>query len=111
MPPHISDLGPDVWSPEGIRVLGTPVGTQSFTNRLLEERQAQEQELWNAMPCVSDLQCAWQLLVQCASPRANHVLRTVPPNMCQTYAKAHDDGLWQAAQSLLGDLPGDDGAR
>ena len=31
-------------------------------------------------PKVPDLQCAWQLLVQCAGPRCHHFLRTVPPS-------------------------------
>ena len=30
-PPGLTDLGPDVWSPAGIKVLGTPLGTPEFT--------------------------------------------------------------------------------
>ena len=59
-------------------VLGSPIGTeeliQSFTDRRLEE----ERRLWNATLSVLVLQCAWQLLLQCAGPRCHHVLWTVP---------------------------------
>ena len=53
-----------------------------------------------------DLQSAWQLLVQCAGLRANHLLRTLPPTQSQSYAGKHDEGMWAAAQTLLGGLPG-----
>ena len=35
----------------------------------------------DAIPSVPDLQCAWQLLLQCAGPRCHHLLRTVPPRV------------------------------
>eukprot|EP00973_Karenia_brevis_P005234 718493-Karenia_brevis.AAC.1 len=60
------------------------------------------------MPAVRDLQCSWQLLVQCSVPMANHVLRTVPPSHCEGYAMDHDDGVWDTAVALLGGLPGED---
>ena len=54
------------------------------------------------------MQCAWQLLLQCAGPRANHLLRTLPPSQSRAYAAAHDEGMWAAALALMGPLPGDD---
>ena len=33
----------------------------------------------------------------CGSPRANHVLRTVPPLHIAGYAQAHDDAVWDPA--------------
>ena len=51
-----------------------------MTRRIETERQ-----LWDMIPCVLDHQCAWQLLVQSANPRANHSLRTLP-------------GLWGVAE-------------
>ena len=73
-----------------MKVLGTPVGTKEFTSRLLAERAEEEQQLLDALPDVRDVQCAWQLVVQCAVPRANHVLRTVPPSWSAQYAEDHD---------------------
>ena len=49
----------------------------------------------------------------CASPRANHALRTVPPSEVASYAQLHDDAVWETLVALLGSLPPDeaDGAR
>ena len=105
-PDGFDDLGDDVWSPCGVKVLGTPVGTDEFVQQHLDEKVTDEKKLWEALPEVPDLQCAWQVLVQCAGPRANHLLRTVPPSQSKVYAEAHDRGLWNAAQELLGGLPG-----
>ena len=38
----------------------------------MEERLAEERRLWEAIPHVPGLQCAWQILLQSSSPRANH---------------------------------------
>jgi hypothetical protein len=105
-PPDMALLGEEVWCPAGVKVLGTPVGTDAFVEQLVAERLADEQRLWEAIPEVPDLQCAWQLLLQCAGPRANHLLRTVPPTQVMSYAQRHDNGLWHVAEKLLGALPG-----
>ena len=39
------------------------------------------------------------------APRANHVLRTVPPTWSAKYAKDHDDQVWTAACAAVGGLP------
>ena len=36
----------------------------------IERRLDDEQKLWDAIPSVPDLQCAWQVLLQCAGPVA-----------------------------------------
>ena len=56
---------------------------------------------------VHDLQCAWQLLLQCAGPRCHHFLRTVPPRQSRTYAEGHDQGMREVMVTLLTGLPGD----
>ena len=53
-----------------------------------------------------DLQCAWQILLQSAGPRANHTLRTLPPKLSADYAQGHDEGMWNTATTLLGEVPG-----
>ena len=58
-----------------------------------------------------DLQCAWQLLVQSANPRANHSLRTMPPSSTAEYARAHDDSMWQTVETLLQQTPGTEAER
>ena len=89
-------------------MLGTPLGSDAFVRQHVHERIADEQRLWDAIPEVPGLQCAWQLLLQCAGPRANHFLRTLPPSQSAEYARAHDQGMWTACQALLGGLPGDE---
>ena len=72
MPERMEDLGPSVWSPEGLKILGTPVGTPEFHSEETRERLEVETQLWRAIPWVPDLQFSWQLLVQCSEPRCHH---------------------------------------
>ena len=92
-PKGMSELGNDIWSPEGIRILGIPIGTEEFVSKFVIDRLEEEARLWKAIPTVQDLQCAWQLLLQSASPRFNHMARTLPPSMVAEYARGHDDGI------------------
>ena len=94
---HMEDMGPEVWNPQGLKVLATPVGTWQFHEAASQERLAEEEDFWRCIPWVPDLQCAWQLLVQCAGPRCYHFLRTVP----------HDRGMEQVMSTLLEGLIGD----
>ena len=105
-PPDVQQLGPEAWQAEGIKVLGTPIGGAQFTRELLQTRIDDEQRLWDAIPRVPELQCGWQLLLQSASPRANHMIRTLPPEFSREYAAAHDAGIWRTAVALLGKTPG-----
>ena len=91
-PHHIDDLGPDVWCKDGVRILGTPVGSDSYVETATEERINEEARLWAALPWVPDLQCAWQIILQCAGPSC-HFLRTVPPHQSAKYAEDHDKGM------------------
>ena len=59
-----------------------------------------------AVTWVPDLQCGWQILLQCAGPRCHHILRTLPPSESAEYGQRHDDGMWQAMQALMGGLMG-----
>ena len=46
--------------------------------------------------------CAWLLLTLCASPRANHAIRTVPPTQVACYAAQQDQAIWETLQACLG---------
>ena len=105
IPDNIDQLGPEVWQPEGITVLGTPIGTEQCVSQKMEERLAKEREMWAAIPTVPDLQCAWQLLLQNANPRANHTMRTTLPSVSAAYCHAHDEGMWDTAKTLLDGVP------
>ena len=70
------DCPPEVWSPQGVKILRTPVGTKAFENVACGER-IEEEKLWNAIHWIPDLQCAWQVLVQCVRFRCHHTLHTM----------------------------------
>ena len=111
-PPDMEDMGPEVWNPQGVKVLGTPVGTWHFHEAAAQERLAEEEEFLRCIPWVPALQCAWQLLVQCAGPRCYHFLRTVPPSHSAAYAEGYDLGMQEVTSTLnfswnLEGLPGD----
>ena len=103
-PPTRISSGQEAWQPEGIKVLGTPIGSEAFIREMM--RIADEQRLWDAIPRVPNLQCSWQLLVQSAGARANHVIRTLPPELSAEYASEHDRGMWRTVVAFLGLMPG-----
>ena len=105
-PPEEAELGDEVWSPRGVKILGTPVGSPEFVHALARDRL--DCLLWEAINWVPDLQCAWQILAQCAGPRCHHFVRTVPPSESRSYAEGHDTGMMETMCSLLGGLTGDE---
>ena len=64
-PLNMTELGPDVWSPWGVKIFGTPVGSAEFTEEATQRRLEKERILWDAIPSMPDIQCAWQILLQC----------------------------------------------
>ena len=74
---------------------------------VVAERLVEEQKLWDALPWVPDVQCAWEVLVQCAGPRCHDFLRTLPPSQTGEYPDGHGLGMMQAMESLLGGLTGE----
>ena len=79
-PAGIPELGAAVWRgdkppPErGLLILGSPIGHPEFVRAWAAER--------------TDLQCSWLLLSMCASTRANHALRTLPPSESRGWRRA-----------------------
>ena len=69
-----------MWNSEGIKILGTPVGSDQFVQEVRDSRLEEEGRLWEGLSWVLDVQCAWQILLQCAGPRCHHLLRTIPPS-------------------------------
>ena len=107
-PPGIAELGADVWRGDrpaeerGVKILGTPVGTPEYVRAHARARMEDERRLLDQLPRLPDTQCAWLLLRYCASPRANHLLRTVPPEQLEPYAADHDAAMWEALRGILG---------
>ena len=50
---------------------------------------------------VPDLRSAWLLLLFCAAPRSNHLLRLLPLTVSKGYAKQHDSDLWDTFCTLV----------
>ena len=65
-----------------------------------QKRLVEEQKLWGPVAWVPDVQCAWQVLVQCAGPRCHHFLRTLPPSQTGEHADGHDLGMMQAMERV-----------
>ena len=80
------------------RCWALPKGTPKFVEDVTQRRLEEENRLWEAISSVPDLQCAWQILLQCAGPRCHHLLRTLLPSVSPSYANraqcghAEDDG-------------------
>ena len=100
-------LGRRSVEPTGINILGTPVSSEEFHLPSTRERLGEEEVLWRAIPWVQDLQWAWQLFFQCASPRCKHVLRAVPPSLSAVYAEGHEWGMQATMATSSEGMPGD----
>ena len=113
-PPGIADLGPEVWrgsrppqqrpAATWLRRTGHPHARvrPRLGRRKTRSRRQKKDTLLRELPKLPDLQCAWLLLSFCAAPRANHALRTVPPDLLAPYTAARDAAVWGTLQACLG---------
>ena len=98
-PPEFAALWPGAWkadrddSENGLKILGTPLGRPAFVAQFAQGRVAAEQQLLDQIVFLPDLQCAWLMLSMSATPRANHMIRMIPPPLSKPYARWHDDAL------------------
>ena len=86
----------------GLVILGTPIGRPEFVERVLQERLAHQQRFLAAITQLPNLQAAWLLLLYCAVPLANHLLRSLPQDQVAAYAKAHDEKIWSTFLQIIG---------
>ena len=80
---------------QGIIVFGTPLGCVDFVEAQFAEKTEEHGILLERIPKVSDLQCAWLLLLFCAASRASYILRVVHPEHSFQFALRHDAGIRQ----------------
>ena len=85
----------------GLEVLGSPLGSPQFINRILEEKLAEEQQIFETLPRLPNTQVAWLMLFFCGAPRANYILRTTPPSLTRNYATQRDDMVIACLASIL----------
>ena len=99
LPPGIHILGQNIWKPHlapelnGIKVVGTPIGTSTFIHSIGADTVRNESKLLNCIIKLDSLQAAWLLLYFCAVPKFNHLLRTVAPSQIAHTAQLHDQQI------------------
>ena len=91
---------------QGIHVLGTPLGHDAFRKAALLAKRCQHDSLLDKLPGLPNLQTAWLLLLMCACPHSNYLLRTMQPSITEDFAARHD----RAIMGCLSELLGSDGA-
>ena len=97
-PPGIAELGANVWrgdapaAERGFVALGTPLGHPRFVAAHTDTRLLEGARLLQELPLLPD-----------ASPRADHIMRTLPPDPSASYARGHDDAVWRCLLALLGE--------
>ena len=79
----------------------SPLGHEAFVARQLQRKRADQDRLLERIPTLDDLQAAWLLLQSCAAPRANYLLRILPPHLTADYAAAHDASVTRCLAALL----------
>ena len=90
----------------GVTVLGTPIGSPEYVQTHLLSARDKHNALLAAIPTLPSLQASFLLLLFCANPRSNYLLRTVPPTETLQYATSHDTAMSQCLATLL-DRPED----
>ena len=107
-PPRVTELGANVWRgnlPEheqGLRVLGTPVGSETYILEACREVVNDEAQLLEQIPKLASLHAGWLILYFCVVPRINHLLRTLPPQNATAIAQHHDTGVTDLFRQLFG---------
>eukprot|EP00439_Symbiodinium_sp_Y106_P032147 s3071_g3.t2 len=86
---------------QSLKVLGTPLGTDEFVAAHLHTLSAQHRTFLQLLPTLPDLQVAWLLLLYCASPRAQYILRAVPPALTAVFAAEHARSMLHCLALLL----------
>ena len=113
-PTNMHIIGDDAWKGEGLEeegglvVLGVPVGHHAFVQKWLPDKEGSHLQLFSRIPAVQDAQCAWLLLLMCAGPRANHLLRNLPPSEVSNFSQNHDNHLRACLADIIA-MPVPDG--
>ena len=108
-PLSLTSLGADVWvgdqglpaAEQGMIILGAPLGSDVFTGQHLNNLSATHQELLSRLPELQNLQASWFLLLFCASPRSNYILRMLPPPATAEFSTRHDEAVATCLTELL----------
>ena len=102
-PEDMDTIGAEAWKGEGPEEEGglVAVGHSAFVQKWLEDKEESHLQFLTRIPAVQDAQCAWLLLLVCAGPRANHILRNLPPSDVSQFAQNHDNCLRACLADIL----------
>ena len=90
---------------EGLEILGTPVGSDSFfKEKCIEIVKCEKSHFLAKLPLLDDMQSALLLLRYCPVPKITHLLRTVPPSLLSEAADPdlHDAMVIKAFENIVG---------
>ena len=104
-PEDIADLGPEVWCMDGIKVLGTPLGSTEFVSSIMEERVRKNEGCGRP----SQKSLTYNVLGKSCCRVQVHapiIPSEQSPSASKNYAREHDEGIWSTAKALLNEVPG-----
>ena len=87
---------------EGLEILGTPIGSDSFVREKCIETVKCERDFLAKLPLLDDMQSGLLLLRYCAVPKITHLLRTVPHSLIAEAAELHDTMIVKAFENIIG---------
>ena len=85
---------------QGLVVLGSPVGSRAFVEATLDQVRRKHDKLLQRLPELPHLQTAW-LLLYCAAPRSQYLLRMLPPAARGEFAASHDEAALRCPATLV----------
>ena len=103
---NVQPPSPRTWTPleprrGKVRDQRKHVGHSAFVQKWLADKKESQLQFLTRIPEVHDAQCAWQLLLMCAGPRANHILRNLTPSDVSPFGQNHDDRLRARLADIL----------
>ena len=85
--------------------VGYAFGSSSIRPVTMAAVSEKHDQLLAQILSVSDLQCAWILLLYCAAARPNYLLRVVHPGLTARFVAHHDASLRRALSQLVSAPP------
>ncbi len=85
----------------GIKIVGTPIGNDAYIQAFGSNLVHREEQLPQYVPQLSRLHSSWLMLLYCAVPRINHLLRTLRPEQAHYAASMHAQRIITCLFQLL----------
>ena len=93
-PPDIDDQRPEVWKRKAWKMATSPVGADRFVDLVSTKNLNEEKWLWETLVRIPHLQNANEIILERATSRCHHFLRTVIFRQSALYAaEGHNWGM------------------